>query len=69
MDEKLYAEVIVSNKSRETDRTYSYLIPEEMKGSIKAGSRVIVPFGIGNKQLEGYVMSLKDSIDFKASKI
>lgn len=69
MGEKIYAEVIVANKCKETDRIYSYLIPERMKSSIRVGSRVLVPFGMGNKQLEGYVVDLKDSIDFKASKI
>ena len=67
--EKMYAEVIVSNKCKETDRTYSYLVPENMKESIRVGSRVIVPFGVGNKQIEGYVVGLKGSIDFKPSKI
>ncbi|HOH89273.1 MAG TPA: hypothetical protein PLT56_03690, partial [Bacillota bacterium] len=66
---KMYAEVVVSNKCKETDRTYSYLVPENMKESIRVGSRVIVPFGMGNKQIEGYVVGLKDSIDFKPSKI
>ncbi|HYE80591.1 MAG TPA: primosomal protein N' [Clostridia bacterium] len=69
MDKKLYAEVIVANKCKETDRTYSYLIPEDMVGSIAAGSRVIVPFGMGNKQLEGYVLDIKDSIEFNASRV
>ena len=67
--EKIYAEVIVANKCKETDRTYSYLVPENMKESIRVGCRVIVPFGMGNKQIEGYVVGLKDSIDFKPSKI
>jgi primosomal protein N' (replication factor Y) len=69
MKEKVYAEVIVDNKCKETDRAYSYLVPDEIKALIKIGSRVIVPFGIGNKQLEGYVVDLKDSIDFDASRI
>ncbi len=69
MDKKLFAEVIVANKCKETDRTYSYLIPKDMEQSIKVGCRVIVPFGMGNKQLEGYVLAIKDSIDFNASRI
>ena len=69
MDKKLFAEVIVANKCKETDRTYSYLIPKEMEKSVAVGSRVIVPFGMGNKQLEGYVLEVKDSIDFSPSRL
>ncbi|MHB1392052.1 MAG: primosomal protein N' [Clostridia bacterium] len=69
MDKKLFAEVIVANKCKETDRTYSYLIPKDMEESVKVGCRVIVPFGMGNKQLEGYVLAIKDSIDFNVSRI
>ncbi|HWR60277.1 MAG TPA: primosomal protein N' [Clostridia bacterium] len=69
MDKKLYAEVIVANKCKETDRTYSYLIPGEMSESVKVGSRVIVPFGMGNKQLEGYVTGIGGDISFDISKV
>jgi len=69
MDKKLYAEVIVANKCKETDRTYSYLIPGEMSESVKVGSRVIVPFGMGNKQLEGYVTGIGGNISFDISRV
>lgn len=69
MDNNLFAEVIVANKCKETDRTYSYLIPKDMEEKVAVGSRVIVPFGMGNKQLEGYVLDIKDSIDFSVSRI
>ncbi|MDD4503407.1 MAG: primosomal protein N' [Clostridiaceae bacterium] len=69
MDKKLFAEVIVANKCKETDRTYSYLIPKEMEKKVTVGSRVIVPFGMGNKQLEGYVLEVKDSINFSSSRL
>jgi primosomal protein N' (replication factor Y) (superfamily II helicase) len=69
LDKKLFAEVIVANKCKETDRTYSYLIPKDMEEKVLVGSRVIVPFGMGNKQLEGYVLAVKDSVDFNISRI
>lgn len=69
MGEKLFAEVIVNNKCKETDRAYSYVIPEELQEEARVGSRVIVPFGIGNKHIEGYITGLKDSAGFTASKI
>lgn len=69
LDNRLFAEVIVANKCKETDRTYSYLVPEALKHVVSIGSRVIVPFGMGNKQLEGYVVDIKGSIDFDASRL
>lgn len=69
MVKKNFAEVIINNKCKETDRAYSYAVPEELLAEAKEGSRVIVPFGIGNKQTEGYIVGLKDTVDFDASKI
>jgi len=61
------AQVIVDNKCKETDRIYSYLVPDDLE--IDVGHRVIVPFGISNKKVEGYVVGIKDSIDFDMSKL
>ncbi|MGI5997349.1 MAG: primosomal protein N' [Lutispora sp.] len=61
------AQIIVDNKCKETDRVYSYLIPDDMNLSI--GHRVIVPFGRSNKKVEGYVVGITDSIDFEINKL
>jgi len=63
MDEKVYAEVIVDNKSTNTDRLYTYLIPKFYMNKIEPGMRVLVPFGFGNKLLEGLVLSIKSHLD------
>lgn len=64
-----YAEIIIDNTSNSTDRTYTYAIPEKHIDSIKVGMRVIVPFGFGNKQLEGIIINLVDKIDIDKNKI
>ncbi len=51
------AKVIVDVPSRETDRPFDYLIPEEMRGWIEVGSRVGVPFG--RRTVQGFVLSLQ----------
>ena len=66
--EKAYAEVIVDNTSSNTDRVFTYLIPEEYR-NIEIGMRVLVPFGIGNKLLEGIVLNIKGDINFHPSKL
>jgi len=40
------------------DRLYDYTAPEDCEPEI--GSRVLVPFGRGNKRLEGIVMAVRD---------
>ncbi|MCL2462927.1 MAG: DEAD/DEAH box helicase family protein, partial [Defluviitaleaceae bacterium] len=54
--ENLYAEVILSLTARETDRTFTYAVPEELAGVIKRGMRVLVPFG--SRRREAYVVEL-----------
>ena len=41
----LVAHIIVDVPLMQTDRPYSYLIPEAMQGQIAIGMRVHVPFG------------------------
>lgn len=61
------AQIIVDNKCKETDKIYSYLIPEGLKLNI--GHRVIVPFGRANKKIAGYVVDIRDNIDLKIDKL
>ena len=52
----LVAQIIVDVPLMQTDRPYSYLIPEAMQGQIAIGMRVHVPFGKGNRLLQGFVI-------------
>ncbi|MFZ5352634.1 MAG: primosomal protein N' [Bacillota bacterium] len=61
MIDQIYAEIIVDSKCRETDRIYTYMVPENLNHQIKVGSRVLVPFGISNKKTEAYVIGLKQN--------
>ena len=53
----------IINSTREFDREYDYLIPEELKGRVVSGVRVAVPFGRSNSSREAYVLKVKDSSD------
>lgn len=50
-----YANIIVSLRSNNVDKIFTYRVPHDME--IQAGSRVIVPFA--GQRLEGYCISLK----------
>lgn len=56
------AEVVIANNSRELNKKFSYLVPDEM--DVSAGARVVVPFGRGNKTVEGIVTGFTDKSNF-----
>lgn len=57
------ASVIVDVPTKQTDRTFDYLIPGQWSGVIQPGMRVIVPFG--PRKIQGFVTSLKSQSEFK----
>ncbi|MTI67601.1 MAG: primosomal protein N' [Firmicutes bacterium] len=69
MFKKEFAEVIVDNRSTKTDRIYTYKIPDTKKDTLKEGMRVLVPFGFGNKLLEGIVIGFKEEINIDINKV
>lgn len=61
----MFAEVIVEIKASNTDRLYTYKVPEGM--DLEVGMRVLVPFK--NRLVEGYVVSLTDKPSYSLEKI
>jgi len=61
------AQVIVDVPSRDTDRTFDYLIPERLRGWVEIGSRVAVPFG--PRKLQGIVTGLVEKADIEFAKL
>ncbi|MGT2923941.1 primosomal protein N' [Streptococcus caviae] len=57
------AEVIVDVPLMQTDKPFSYKIPEELSSVLAAGSRVHVPFGRGNRLLQGFVVAITEGDD------
>lgn len=58
-----YAGVIVNNDSIQLDRIFTYGIPEDLIEKISLGYRVKVPFGLGNKKLDGFIIELYDECE------
>ena len=50
------ANLALSDVPYAADRAYTYLIPKELSGSVRAGMRVMVPFGRGNRRREAFVL-------------
>ena len=53
------AKIIVDVPLMQTDQPYSYRIPEEFEGMLEVGMRVHVPFGKGNRLIQGIVLGLE----------
>ena len=49
-----YADIIVDITHEKLDRTFQYQIPPELEGRVQAGTRVKIPFGGGNRIIDGY---------------
>ena len=56
--ENLAAQVIIYNNSSKTDKPFTYLIEDRMKDNIQEGMRVAVPFGVGNRIIQGIVVRI-----------
>lgn len=59
------AEVIVDIPVLQTNIPYEFKIPEKLKNDLEVGMRVVVPFGIGNRRIQGFITSIKDTADFE----
>ena len=53
-----YAGIIVNNDSIQLDRIFTYSIPQGLIGKVDVGMMVKVPFGRGNKKLDGFIIEL-----------
>lgn len=55
------AQVIVDVPLMQTDKPFSYTIPQDLEDQVSIGSRLHVPFGRGNRLVQGFVVSLSDT--------
>lgn len=65
----MFADVIVDISVEALDRTFQYKIPEEIEAQIRIGSRVLIPFGRGNRNITGYVLNLTEIPSWPVEKL
>ena len=58
MAEKICA-VAVDAATYAIDKLYSYRVPDELREQVQIGTRVLVPFGFGNKRAEAVVLAFR----------
>ncbi|MGN0513181.1 MAG: primosomal protein N' [Lachnospiraceae bacterium] len=65
----MFADVIVDISHDKLDRTFQYIVPDELDDRLVVGMRVNIPFGQGNKMITGYVISITDTPVYELSKM
>ena len=58
-----YANVIVDISHEKLDKTFQYLIPQELADEVRVGVLVDIPFG--KRSITGYVVELTDEAEFE----
>lgn len=65
----MIAEVIINNNAKQLNKSFDYNVPVGASDTIKIGSRVLVPFGNMKKLEEGFVISFKETTNYKTKDI
>ncbi len=60
----MIAEVIINRTAKKLNKTFDYHVPSKLEGLILVGSKVLVPFGKGEKLEEAFVVKLKEKTDY-----
>ncbi|MDC2830210.1 primosomal protein N' [Limosilactobacillus mucosae] len=58
------AQVIVDVPTMQTDQPYTYAIPKRLENQIQVGMRVIVPFGRGKREVQGFVVGIDQPTEY-----
>lgn len=69
MTYKAFAQIVVDNTSSNTDKLFTYSIPFEYEDKVQIGKKVIVPFGKGNKLVEGIIVNITNHTDIDFDKL
>lgn len=64
-----YADIIVDISHEKLDRSFQYIIPDQLQGQLRPGMQVLIPFGKGNRTTKGYVISVSDEPGYDPQKL
>ena len=57
----MLASIVIEYSAKSLNKVFDYIIPDELKGIIKVGHKVIVPFA--SHEVEGFVLKIHNDID------
>lgn len=58
------AQVVVDVRTMQTNRPYTYQIPARLSHQVQVGMRVIVPFGKGKREVQGFIVGLDEPTNY-----
>lgn len=64
-----FANIIVDISHEKVDRPFQYRIPQNLRGKLEAGMEVMIPFGKGNHNRNGYVIEITDEVSFDENRL
>lgn len=64
-----FANIIVDITHEKLDKTFQYRIPEAFLGKLVPGMVVEIPFGKGNRLIQGYVLETTDQAEFEIDRM
>ena len=64
-----YANIIIDISHEKVDRPFQYKIPDSLAGMLEIGMCVTVPFGMGSRLRQGYVVEITDQVQYPADKL
>ena len=65
----MFAKIAVDTKTSTVDRIFEYIVPPHLECETRAGVRCSVPFGGGNRQRVGIILSLSEKSEYPAEKL
>lgn len=65
----MYANIIIDITHEKLDRVFQYKIPDELADSLEVGMQVHIPFGKGNRMIQGYVVGFSENPDYDPEKV
>ena len=65
----LYADIIIDISHEKLDRTFQYIVPEELEQTLCIGMPVKIPLGNGNRKITGYVVDITEEPKYDVTKL
>lgn len=60
----LFADIIIDISVKSLDRPFQYRVPDPLQADAVIGALVDIPFGKGNRTVQGYIIGLSDQAKF-----
>ncbi len=64
-----YADIIIDISHERLDKTFEYIVPDQLEDQVSEGVQVVIPFGQGNRAITGYVVGVHDKPEFDVTKL